>query len=71
MQNHDRPGVIGDVGTYLAKHQVNIAQFELSRNKRGGMAMSLIRTDDELQTDIIVGLRKLPNLISARMVTGL
>lgn len=71
MQNHDRPGVIGDVGTYLAKHNVNIAQFELSRNKRGGMAMSLIRTDDELQNDIISGLRKLPNLISARMVTGL
>lgn len=71
MQNHDRPGVIGDVGTYLAKHQVNIAQFELSRNKRGGMAMSVIRTDNELQKDIIEGLRKLPNLISARIVTGL
>lgn len=71
MQNHDRPGVIGDVGTYLARHKVNIAQFELSRNKRGGMAMSIIRTDDELQQDIVAGIRKLPNLISARAVIGL
>lgn len=71
MQNHDRPGVIGDVGSYLAKNSVNIAQFELSRNRRGGMAMSLIRVDGELQSEIINGLRKLPNLISARLVSGL
>lgn len=71
MQNHDRPGVIGDVGSYLAKNQVNIAQFELSRNRRGGMAMSLIRIDGELESEIVAGLRKLPNLISARLVSGL
>lgn len=71
MQNHDRPGVIGDVGSYLAKHRINIAQFELSRNKKGGMAMSLIRTDEGLQFDIIDGLRKLSNLISVRLVNGL
>ena len=71
MQNHDRPGVIGDVGSYLAKHNVNIAQFELSRNRRGGMAMSLIRIDGELESEVISGLRKLPNLISARLVSGL
>lgn len=71
MQNHDRPGVIGDVGSYLAKHNVNIAQFELSRNRRGGMAMSLIRIDGELESEITAGLRKLPNLISARLVSGL
>ncbi|KAB8032206.1 phosphoglycerate dehydrogenase [Fluviispira multicolorata] len=71
MQNHDRPGVIGDVGSYLAKNNVNIAQFELSRNRRGGMAMSLIRIDGELESEVIAGLRKLPNLISARLVSGL
>lgn len=71
MQNHDRPGVIGDVGSFLAKHEVNIAQFELSRNKRGGMAMSLIRIDGALNNNIIAGLKKLPNLISARLVSGL
>ncbi|APJ03467.1 phosphoglycerate dehydrogenase [Silvanigrella aquatica] len=71
MQNHDRPGVIGDVGTYLAKNKVNIAQFELSRNRRGGMAMSLIRVDGELETKVIDDFRKLPNLISAKLVSGL
>jgi D-3-phosphoglycerate dehydrogenase / 2-oxoglutarate reductase len=71
LQNHDRPGVIGDVGRYLAEKQINIAQFELSRNRRGGMALSIIRIDGTLPEDALLGLRKLPNVISARTVSGL
>lgn len=71
LQNHDRPGVIGHVGGYLAQANINIAQFELSRNKRGGMALSIIRVDGSLDGETVQGLRKLPNVISARTVTGL
>jgi D-3-phosphoglycerate dehydrogenase / 2-oxoglutarate reductase len=71
LTNHDRPGVIGDVGTYLANHAVNIAQFELSRNKRGGEAMSLIKVDGTLASQLTQGLNSLQNVISARAITGL
>jgi D-3-phosphoglycerate dehydrogenase len=71
LQNHDRPGVIGDVGSFLARHQINIAQFELSRNRRGGMAMSLIRIDGTLEQELLAGMRKLPNVIGVKMVSGL
>ncbi|MEY4065332.1 MAG: hypothetical protein RIR26_1540 [Pseudomonadota bacterium] len=71
LQNHDRPGVIGDVGSYLARNNINIAQFELSRNRRGGMAMSLIRIDGTLEAEQIAGMRKLPNVIGVKMVSGL
>lgn len=71
LQNHDRPGVIGHVGSYLAEKKVNIAEFELSRNRPGGMAMSLIRVDGELTPEIVGGLRKLPNVITARKVSSL
>lgn len=71
IQNHDRPGVIGDVGTFLARNNINIAEFELSRNRRGGMAMSLVRTDGALTAELAQGLRKLPNVINVRCVTGL
>ena len=71
LQNHDRPGVIGGVGGYLAEQSINIAQFELSRNKRGGMALCIIRVDGTLDALATQGLRKLPNVISARTVTGL
>jgi len=71
LQNHDRPGVIGDVGRYLSEASLNIAQFELSRNRRGGMALSIVRIDGSLDSGVVAGLRKLPNVISARTVTGL
>lgn len=71
LQNHDRPGVIGDIGSYLARNQINIAQFELSRNRRGGMAMSLIRIDGTLESELLTGMRKLPNVIGVKMVSGL
>jgi D-3-phosphoglycerate dehydrogenase len=71
LQNHDRPGVIGDVGSFLARNQINIAQFELSRNRRGGMAMSLIRIDGTLEPELLTGMRKLPNVIGVKMVSGL
>jgi D-3-phosphoglycerate dehydrogenase len=71
VQNHDRPGVIGDVGSFLARNQINIAQFELSRNRRGGMAMSLIRIDGLLEQELLAGMRKLPNVIGVKMVSGL
>ena len=71
LQNHDRPGVIGDVGSFLARNQINIAQFELSRNRRGGMAMSLIRIDGTLEQELLSGMRKLPNVIGVKMVSGL
>ena len=71
LQNHDRPGVIGDVGTFLSQNKINIAQFELSRNRRGGMAMSLIKIDGLVEPEMAANLRKLPNVIFARVVTGL
>ncbi len=45
MENNDRPGVIGDCGHFLASQQINIDHFSLSRNRQGGKAMAVIRTD--------------------------
>ena len=50
VENEDKPGVIGDLGHFLGFKGVNIATFELSRNRRGGMAMAVIRTDQEISS---------------------
>ena len=34
IANDDQPGVIGEVGTILGRHKVNIANFALGRNDR-------------------------------------
>ena len=43
--NNDQPGVIGEVGTILGKHGVNIANFALGRNETG--AVGIVNVDEE------------------------
>jgi D-3-phosphoglycerate dehydrogenase len=45
FENRDRPGVVGQVGTLLGKHQVNIAGMSLSRNEEGGEALTVLNLD--------------------------
>jgi D-3-phosphoglycerate dehydrogenase / 2-oxoglutarate reductase len=43
--NDDRPGVIGDVGTILGRHGVNIGNFALGRGEAG--AIGVVNVDDD------------------------
>ena len=45
IANEDRPGVIGEVGTILGRHGVNIASFALGRNAGG--AIGVVNVDEE------------------------
>jgi D-3-phosphoglycerate dehydrogenase len=45
IANDDQPGVIGEVGTILGRHRVNIANFALGRNASG--AIGVVNVDEE------------------------
>src|SRR5262249_44041002 len=45
IANDDQPGVIGDVGTILRRHGVNIANFALGRHAAG--AIGVVNVDEE------------------------
>ena len=45
VANNDQPGVIGDVGTILGRHGVNIANFALGRGESG--AIGVVNVDEE------------------------
>jgi len=62
--NQDRPGMVGVLGTCLGKNGVNIDQFQLSRNTRGGEALSLIRVDDDLPDSVVKEIRKQEGITS-------
>lgn len=68
IRNLDRPGVIGDVGQYLAKSSVNISGFNLSRNVKGGKAMAVVSIDQTLTTQNMKDLNTLPNVESAKAI---
>ena len=59
LNNKDRPGMVGYLGTLLAKHNINIASMSLSRDEAGGQAFTVLNLDsvppqpvmEELQND--------------------
>ncbi len=63
FKNSDVPGVIGDVGTTLAKHNINIADFRLGRNQNKE-ALAVIIVDNDITNDVISELGKLKAAIS-------
>lgn len=69
MHNYDKPGVIGNIGKTLGKNGVNIAKMHLSRQKTGGVAISLIHVDEPVSNMILQKLGKLPNIISVKQIT--
>ena len=68
LHNKDVPGVVGAIGTLLGEKGINIAGFELGREKVGGMAISLIHVDESIPKQVLDILRHLPNILSAQMV---
>ncbi|HVV01916.1 MAG TPA: phosphoglycerate dehydrogenase [Verrucomicrobiae bacterium] len=45
LNNRDRPGIIGYLGTVMARHNVNIANMSLSRDSAGGKALTVFNLD--------------------------
>jgi len=70
LRNRDEPGVIGQVGTTLGKHGVNIATFALGRREaqRGAEAVSLVRIDGEVSAAILGPIRSITAITEAKLL---
>ncbi len=69
ISNEDVPGMIGHVGTFLGGQGVNIAQLYLSRNRRGGVALSIYQLDHELDAAALQSLTADENIRSVRQIS--
>jgi D-3-phosphoglycerate dehydrogenase len=74
IKNNDQPGVIGDVGTLLGRHKVNIANFALGRDPecRIDCAIGVVKVDEHPDTgagmvsdQVLTEIRAIPNVRSA------
>ena len=68
IENRDEPGLVGEVGTVLGKHKVNIGNMSLSRNDCGTSAFTLLNLDSALSDEILAEVESLPAVISARQI---
>ena len=67
IRNTDQPGVIGDIGTLLGRHRVNIANFALGRD--GNSAVGVVIVDAETVADsVLEEIRKVKGIREVRLV---
>lgn len=68
LENVDRPGIVGAVGTLLGNHHLNIAGMSLSRNKEGGSALTVLNVDTAPDEKLIAALLAVDGIRSVRVI---
>jgi D-3-phosphoglycerate dehydrogenase len=68
LENTDRPGMVGRIGTLLGEHGVNIATMSLSRNQAGGTALTVLNLDTALSDDVLAEIRASDDIQSAQVI---
>src|SRR5438105_779296 len=68
LENTDRPGMVGRIGTFLGDHGVNIATLSLSRNQAGGTALTVLNLDTAPTEELLRQIRASEDIHSARVI---
>ena len=68
LNNKDRPGIVGYLGTLLAKHKVNIASMSLSRDTAGGLALTVLSLDSAPPPAVLEELQKDADISNVKVV---
>ena len=66
IRNDDKPGFIGAFGSLLGEAKVNIATFNLGREKAGGDAICFVAVDDKVSDDLLSKINAIPQVKRAR-----
>ncbi|MBA2623124.1 MAG: phosphoglycerate dehydrogenase [Chthoniobacterales bacterium] len=68
LENTDRPGIVGRIGTLLGDHGVNIATMSLSRNEAGGTALTVLNLDTVLDDELLATIRGSEDIKAAQVI---
>jgi D-3-phosphoglycerate dehydrogenase len=68
LENTDRPGMVGRIGTLLGDHGVNIATMSLSRNQAGGKALTVLNLDTTPTEELLKQIRASDDILSAQVI---
>jgi len=68
LNNKDRPGIIGFLGTLLAKYKVSIASMSLGRDTVGGLALTVLSLDSAPSPALLEELQKDADISNVKVV---
>jgi D-3-phosphoglycerate dehydrogenase len=68
LENTDRPGIVGRIGSVLGNHGVNIATMSLSRNQAGGTALTVLNLDTAPDEELLKELQASGDVHSVQVI---
>ena len=68
IRNSDQPGVIGEIGTILGRHGVNIANFALGRAGDSAIGVVIVDETSPISLSVLDDLRKVKPIREVRIV---
>ena len=68
IRNNDTPGVIGQIGTLLGDHNVNIANFALGRAETNHHAVGVVNVDSPINRKLLDKICSCPSILFARVI---
>ena len=69
LNNTDRPGMVGHIGSLMARHQVNIASMSLHRDQAGGQALTVLNLDSAPPPSLAEELRLDADIRNVRIIS--
>ncbi|MEN8906454.1 MAG: phosphoglycerate dehydrogenase [Clostridiales bacterium] len=69
IQNIDRPGIIGKIGTIIGECDINIAAMQWSRNRRGEKAVSFVSVDTVVKPEVLNKLKEIKGVLKISRLT--
>ena len=68
VTNKDRPGIVGYIGNLMGRHNVNIASMSLSRDNKGGHALTVLNLDSVPPPELLDEIKNDPDISNVRVV---
>jgi D-3-phosphoglycerate dehydrogenase len=68
VNNKDRPGIVGYIGTLMGKYHVNIANMSLNRDAAGGKALTVLNLDSVPPAALLQEIQQDPDISNIRVV---
>ncbi len=69
VNNEDKPGMIGRLGTLLGEAGINIANFHLGRAEQGAEAIALLEVDTAPDAALLAKIEAMPDVKQVRLLS--
>ncbi|MBU4345998.1 MAG: phosphoglycerate dehydrogenase [Candidatus Omnitrophica bacterium] len=68
IRNWDKPGIIGNLGTLLGQHNINIAAMTFGRQTAGGKAITVLNVDSPVSSKVLEQIKKTENILAVKVI---